>query len=609
MKVNLASEIKPIQTIYTMYKNKELLVNRRYQRKLVWTLEEKQKLIESILNGYPVPNILLSEVPGGSGMFEIIDGMQRLHSIISFIEQSFAVNNKYFNLEYFPTALQEAKRGMFKARMKKEVIPNGSENLILEEKEEYLLSSDEVSNILNYTLSLSIMRSATEQQVDDVFDRINTYGHRLSDQERRQAGVNNAFSELVRDLACSLRGDTSEKILPLNDMPQISIDLPKTKHGYNIQADNVFWVAQGILRSTELRDGLDEQCIADITSSIILGETLHRKKDALDKLYQPGSVDTNRIISSLNSYGSDKLKDEFKYCIDEILQVCNSSEKGAVKLRNIIFINNNSTNSFPNIFYYIFLAFHELFFNDKKKISNYSLLLNKITNISSRIKDERTPEGRRENINVIKACIQDVFTDTIDISCIYGNYASIDIDNIISKASIETSSLEFKQGCFDLKTGNLNKNVVDKVINTICAIANNAREGIIMVGVSDDRKDAMKIQQRYGITAKQVGERFIVGIEHEVKHYCKSLEEYKNIWISAISNSALSSPLKDQVLSSIEYHPYHGLGLLIINIPKQKELSFVGDKCYWRHADNTTDKSCYDKEAVGKMISELTKRF
>ena len=75
MKVNLASEIKPIQTIYTMYKNKELLVNRRYQRKLVWTLEEKQKLIESILNGYPVPNILLSEVPGGSGMFEIIDGM------------------------------------------------------------------------------------------------------------------------------------------------------------------------------------------------------------------------------------------------------------------------------------------------------------------------------------------------------------------------------------------------------------------------------------------------------------------------------------------------------------------------------------------------------
>jgi len=38
-----------IQTLYSWYREGKLFVNRRYQRKLVWTLLEKQKLIESIL--------------------------------------------------------------------------------------------------------------------------------------------------------------------------------------------------------------------------------------------------------------------------------------------------------------------------------------------------------------------------------------------------------------------------------------------------------------------------------------------------------------------------------------------------------------------------------
>ncbi len=91
-------------------------------------------------------------------------------------------------------------------------------------------------------------------EVNDVFDRINTYGHRWSDQERRQAGVQNSFSNMVRSISCKLRGDVSHNVLPLSSMPSISIDLPKTKHGYSIQAEEVFWVKQGILRSTDLRD-------------------------------------------------------------------------------------------------------------------------------------------------------------------------------------------------------------------------------------------------------------------------------------------------------------------------------------------------------------------
>jgi hypothetical protein len=76
----------------------------------------------------------------------------------------------------------------------------------------HLIHAKEVSSILDYSLALSVMRNATELEIDDVFDRINTYGHRLSDQERRQAGVQNEFSAPVRELACTLRGDTSTDI-------------------------------------------------------------------------------------------------------------------------------------------------------------------------------------------------------------------------------------------------------------------------------------------------------------------------------------------------------------------------------------------------------------
>ena len=43
----LVSQPMSIQSVYTWYREDKLYVNRRYQRKLVWTLEEKQKLIES----------------------------------------------------------------------------------------------------------------------------------------------------------------------------------------------------------------------------------------------------------------------------------------------------------------------------------------------------------------------------------------------------------------------------------------------------------------------------------------------------------------------------------------------------------------------------------
>lgn len=344
---DLQPQTSSIQTIYSWFDEGKIFVNRRYQRKLVWTLFEKQKLIESILKKYPIPALFLAEKEDEVGTYEIIDGLQRLQAIMSFIEMEYStIDGQWFDVNQFLTAKNRSDDGHFSIK-----------------KDSLLLNSKEISSILNYSLAISIMRNSKEEEINDVFDRINTYGHRLSEQERRQAGVQSDFSNVVREIACSHRGDESENILTLDRMPSISIDLPSMKLGYTIKADNVFWVKHGILNSTDLRDSLDEQCVADICATIVRGEFIPRSRDALDKIYDKQSDEYGHIDAALKTYGENKLSDEFKYCIQEIEKVCNAQEQS--KLRDLVF-EKRSNNSFQSVFSAIFIAFHELIIKEKK---------------------------------------------------------------------------------------------------------------------------------------------------------------------------------------------------------------------------------------------------
>jgi hypothetical protein len=374
---------RSVQSFYGLYAADKLFVNRRYQRKLVWTLEEKQRLVESVLRGYPVPAVLMAD--RGDGSYEVIDGLQRLHSLMSFIENAFVtLEGDAFDVSQFPTAAQRATAGKFAVATSDAQLP-----------------VDQVTAFLDYSLAVSVMRGATEEEVDDVFRRINTYGHRLSDQERRQAGVQDNFSSLVRVLASELRGDASVDYLQLWQMPSISIDLPMSNHGYQVIAGQVFWCEQGVLRSTDLRDSLDEQCIADVLASIATGSIVDRTKDALDAVYEAGSDANQRAVTGVEVYGADRLKTEIKYCVEEILKVCNSGQPA--KLRSMIF--GSTTNAFPAVFAVLLLAFHEALVKERQAVSDYDSLKSSLTGLRTRIdtgKGATGSEERRKNINTIK---------------------------------------------------------------------------------------------------------------------------------------------------------------------------------------------------------------
>jgi hypothetical protein len=586
----LVSQPTSIQSVYTWYVEDKLYVNRRYQRKLVWTLEEKQKLIESILKKYPVPAILIAERDNAPGTYEIIDGLQRLQAIMSFIETAFStIDNKYFDLQYFPTAKSRADEGLF--------VQNLSQTNI---------SQREVSTILDYTLALSVMRNATEAEINDVFDRINSFGRRLSDQERRQSGVQNDFSNMVRKIACTLRGDSTADVLLLRSMPSISIDLPMTKHGYAIPADEVFWVNQGILRSTDLRDSMDEQCIADIAACVTSGEIIERSKDALDDIYKLGTPESDKISNALEVYGSEKFAEEFKYCIDEIIKVC--TEDRPEKLRDIVF-KRRTTNAFPSVFASLLIAFHELIVKEGKKIANYAGIREAILDLSERLETSRKatlPIERRKNIDQIKGLIGNYFIEADIRTQIYGSHATTDIEEAIRRSEIELSDYELKQGLLSLcDQRKVEAQVTSKVINTIAAIANNGtnRVGKIIVGVTDKNSDADRIRLLDGVEPRKIGRRFVVGVVREAKVLGLSVEEYFSKWKDAIKNSEMSLPLKNSVLSNIDFNSFYGLGIIVITILPQQELSYVGEELYWRNCDST------ELAQAPKLIATLAQRF
>lgn len=69
--------------IVNLHKNDELVIQPEYQRLFRWSEEQKSRLIESILLELPIPQIFVIE--NQDGVLELIDGLQRISSVIQFI--------------------------------------------------------------------------------------------------------------------------------------------------------------------------------------------------------------------------------------------------------------------------------------------------------------------------------------------------------------------------------------------------------------------------------------------------------------------------------------------------------------------------------------------
>ena len=580
-----------VQEAYRLYRDDKFVVNRKYQRKLVWTQEEKTRLIDSILNDYPIPLILFAEkATDGNSFYEIIDGMQRLNAIFGFIEHEFGVGEKCFDISQFARAKQAAESGVF------EVLNDAP-----------LLEAAACADFLDYQLAVTIFPSVSDNQVTEVFGRINSGGRQLSWQEKRQAGKVNEFSTLVRRLASEIRGDASREILSLAEMPEISIDTARRGLGYSLKAEEIFWCKQGILWTKQLRESEDEEILADICASIVLGQPIARSRELLDVIYDDSTEDHAEMLRKLNAYGVERLYEEIKVTLSVLREVIEHYNPQTNALRSII--NPGSNNPIKASFFALFMAFHDLVIVEEKSPCDEDKIMQALGGLQkdmiSTAKYAKT-EDRMKNTDKTKGLIQRYFVKKDPPMLRHGAGLALDFENAMRRSKIESGRYECKQGFVSLANKReIDKSLDQKILETICAIANIGpdSDGFVFIGVADKENDAKRIEQLDGVQAIQIGNRFVVGVDRELPLLETNLETYVKRIVGFVSASDLTPNLKHQVASQIDVVTYKGLSVIRLRVPPQKEVSFLGEKAYIRENSSTIETSGKKLLAVSAMFS------
>lgn len=595
-----------ILELYRQYRTEKLIVNRRYQRKLVWTKQEKAALIESVLLEYPIPLILLAEVESQNESeiaYEIIDGMQRLNALFSFIENEFASNELYFDVSRHPFAQELRQKGVFGGA---ESSREGEES-----PDKKLLESDKCSKFLEYQLAVTIHKPAAPKEIEDIFNRINSNGKHLSPQEVRQAGVTSKFSELVRILGSEIRGDVSQEILPLVSMPQISIDAKSISLGYGVLAEDTFWCEQGIMRIPQLRDSEDEQLLADFILSITLNSPFAASKENFDSYYGKGEKDkSDEINVAISKYGDENLKSDVKAVLSAIKTTVASVLKDKNEKLFLKKILNPSAGSNPvkEPFYSVFMAFYELIIKESKEPFDYSGIINSVKNLASKIKTSSTviPDNRVHNINLTKGLIQNYFKLSSITHRSSGSYA-IDLENYLRRSKIEAPRYDFKQGFYTLSTSRqFDDNFFDSFLQNIAAMANlgKNKKGYLFVGISDKEADTQRVEALDIMQVPRISPFGIVGLEREAKLRGVSLDEYILFITRKIRDSELPEWLKTSINTNVNPITYSGNTVLMLEINAGTEPVWHKNKLYIR--DGNEKKS---QEVSGAQVAAVYALF
>lgn len=171
------TKVYNINDFINWYNDDGLEISPKYQRNPVWNEKAKSYLIDTILRGLPVPQIFIRQiidVRTKKTKREVIDGQQRLRTIIEFINDEFKVMKSH-NEEY---------GGLYYSQLDEDV-----QELFLE-----------------YELPVEIIKCKEDSLVYDMFARVNTNNMTLNSQELRNAKYWGDFKVFVYNITAKYRG-------------------------------------------------------------------------------------------------------------------------------------------------------------------------------------------------------------------------------------------------------------------------------------------------------------------------------------------------------------------------------------------------------------------
>lgn len=563
---------KVVERAYEDYRNELYLVNRRYQRKLVWDVSEKRAFIDSLASGFPVPLFLFAKNDyKGGDRYEIIDGLQRLNAIFCYIENDYALDSgEYFDLSSTALTKELLDRGMLRQKHP-------------------ILDRAICVKIVSYELPFSVYDEKEADIIDEVFRRINSNGQHLSRQEIRQAGATNNFAELIRKISTQIRGDVShEDILLLSNMKKISI----SKGSEGIDPDEVFWVKENILNKEDLRMSMDEEQIADILAAMVLNPIPPSNVSVLDEYYGFRITDSEtrskKIEEAVSSITPEVLEQQFLYVFDEIKR---------------IFFNRNKTiigqivgpriYRGPRYFQLLFLSLYDLLVKREKKIADYDLVYNKLYNISNTTMNIAgggwwASKEKMELMQATSAVLAPCLVDRTQEDPMYYSYTT-ELETLLKQSKTENSQYDFKQGLYDLQTEQLNTTLIDKIFKTLTAMANseNGAVGYIIIGVADKLEDAEKIKSKYGEEYVNTETFYITGIDGEVKKYFGGdFDKYYSIIKNKLQTAPITEHYRRQLGSKIRMVNYYKRSVIIMRLTSDNGAVMYDNAYYTRIGAN-----------------------
>jgi uncharacterized protein with ParB-like and HNH nuclease domain len=155
--------------------NGQLELSPRFQRRSVWTDTARSYLMDTIIDGKPIPKVFIRQKLNPQtrkSIREVVDGQQRLRTILSFMKDGFVINKRH-NKQY---------GGLYFSELNK-------------------VDEDIQNHLLNYEISVDLLVNMSDPDVLDVFSRLNSYSVTLNDQEKINANHFSEFKKLADTLA------------------------------------------------------------------------------------------------------------------------------------------------------------------------------------------------------------------------------------------------------------------------------------------------------------------------------------------------------------------------------------------------------------------------
>ena len=180
-----------IGELANLYRDEEMIIRPEYQRLFRWGSRQKSRLIESLLLGIPIPSIFVAQTE--NGVWEVIDGLQRLSTIFQFMGILRSPEGEVHD----PLVLESTKYldSLNGVVWGEEFVPPG--NSSLDQSQQILLKRSKID--VKILLPESDLGARYE-----LFRRLNTLGSSLTPQEIRNStlvSVNTEFHEWLKSLS------------------------------------------------------------------------------------------------------------------------------------------------------------------------------------------------------------------------------------------------------------------------------------------------------------------------------------------------------------------------------------------------------------------------